>query len=261
MIFHCIYCIIFCKYCGFGMKKFYEEVRDIERSVSCNLYKNGFVEIHYHESVEIIAVKKGCITLIIGGNSYELNEGEIGFVPSFFPHSIKKQNENEYYAIIISKPYLKDYNSSFSNAYWGKLGNSIFNKKIFDAIEFFKCDNNKILLQGVTDVILGLIVSQYTNQETSGNNNSLVRNIIEYIDINYAEDISLTTLAEHFGYSKYYFSAFFNKNFGCNLNTYLNNVRINKIENESGSKTEKILNSGFKTLSTYYRTLAKYNKK
>ena len=89
-------------------------------------------------------------------------------------------------------------------------------------------------------------------------NNSLVRKIIEYIDTNYDEEITLTSLSEYFGYSKYYFSAFFNKNFGCNLNSYLNNVRINKIENEHGSKTENILNCGFKTLSTYYRALSKH---
>lgn len=242
------------------MKEFYEESSDFERSVTCNLYKNGSVELHYHESIEIIAIKKGTLTLIVGGNSYVLGEGEIGFVPSFFPHSIKKQDENEYYAIIISKPYLRDYNGTYANTYWGKLDDVDYNQNIFKSLEFFNCNDNKVLLQGVTDLILGLIISRYKSQKSRDLNNSLVRNIIEYVDTNYAEDITLTSLSKHFGYSKYYFSAFFNKNFGCNLNTYLNNVRLNKIENKESSKTESILNCGFKTLSTYYRTVSKHKK-
>jgi len=48
----------------------------------------------------------------------------------------------------------------------------------------------------------------------------------EYISQNYAQEVSLDTLADLTGYSKTYLCRIFHKNTGVTINTYLNKVRI-----------------------------------
>lgn len=52
--------------------------------------------------------------------------------------------------------------------------------------------------------------------------------IKEYLDLNYAEDITLDDLATNIGYSKNYLCRIFREITGDTINLYLNNVRINK---------------------------------
>lgn len=53
-------------------------------------------------------------------------------------------------------------------------------------------------------------------------------NIIDYIDKNYATDVTLDSIAKHVGYSKSYTSALFKKEHGITISDYINRVRIKK---------------------------------
>ncbi len=55
---------------------------------------------------------------------------------------------------------------------------------------------------------------------------SFVDELLAYINENYAEDITLSSMAEHFGYSKYYFSRMFNAALGTSLTDYVSAVRM-----------------------------------
>ena len=80
--------------------------------------------------------------------------------------------------------------------------------------------------------------------------------ILQYIEDHYNETITLDEISRHFGYSKYYFSRLFNRTFHCTLNAYINSVRVRAVSKmpEEQSKTEKIIEAGFNSLSSYYRT-------
>ena len=86
--------------------------------------------------------------------------------------------------------------------------------------------------------------------------NLLIIEIIRYINDNFRDNITLEIISEHFGYSKYYFSRFFNKHFNCNLNTYLGGIRLKTAENlilKGINVTDAVITSGINSLSTYYR--------
>ena len=90
-----------------------------------------------------------------------------------------------------------------------------------------------------------------------GGNNDLMAEVIRYVDEHYNEKLTLDGLAAHFGYSKYYFSRLFNRTFNCSLTSYVNSVRARAVDEKhgSGKKTDIIIESGFGTLSSYYRTV------
>ena len=52
--------------------------------------------------------------------------------------------------------------------------------------------------------------------------------IKDYLDLHYAEDITLDDLATNVGYSKNYLCRIFRESTGNTINFYLNNARINK---------------------------------
>ena len=48
----------------------------------------------------------------------------------------------------------------------------------------------------------------------------------DYMDLHYAQDLSLATLAERVGYSEYYLSRKFKEEMGISISSYLKYVRI-----------------------------------
>ncbi len=67
-----------------------------------------------------------------------------------------------------------------------------------------------------------------TTHRDEESSNTLVRDVSDYIDSHYKEDISLQDVASVLGYSDVYFCKIFKQNFGRNFITYLNNYRIDR---------------------------------
>ena len=85
--------------------------------------------------------------------------------------------------------------------------------------------------------------------------------ILAYIEQNYDKDLTLPHLADHFGYSKYYFSRMFNEMFHTSLNDYLSVTRLQHTfryyAEHDCSITTAALNCGFGSMPTFYRVLKK----
>ena len=87
--------------------------------------------------------------------------------------------------------------------------------------------------------------------------------VVEYMEKNYKNPISLATLAESLGYEYCYFSKIFNRLFSMRFNDYLNiyrfneacamltdgNLSITEISYESGFQSVRSFNNTFKRLS------------
>ncbi len=97
---------------------------------------------------------------------------------------------------------------------------------IINALEraFYLCDKNahKAPAQPVSS-------DKATDQATTEPSlNTFVKDISDYIDNHYKEDLSLQDVASVLGYSDVYFCRIFKQNFGRNFITYLNNYRIDR---------------------------------
>lgn len=65
-------------------------------------------------------------------------------------------------------------------------------------------------------------------EEEAEATNPLVREATEFIQENYAKDLSLTEVAEHLRISTGYLSTLMNQNLGCGFVDYLNQVRVDR---------------------------------
>ena len=88
--------------------------------------------------------------------------------------------------------------------------------------------------------------------------------IFEFIDNNYTEDISLETVADIAGFSKFHFSRLFKQFTDTSFYDYLNLRRIKAAENllldPSLPITEIALQSGFSSISTFNRVFKAFKK-
>lgn len=87
--------------------------------------------------------------------------------------------------------------------------------------------------------------------------------VLDYIDINYAEDIHLEKMADMAGFSKYHFSRLFTQYTGHTFCDYLNLRRIRAAESLlSGNEltvTEVAMQSGFSSIATFNRVFKTLN--
>lgn len=238
----------------------YEPILDVNQRVSKKLYKNSAAITHFHQSIELIYCHKGKLKIGCGTDSYEIKKNEIAFCPSYFPHSVEPLEQSLSTTYIIPYNYFKPFSDNKIFLLYKKLDNVSVNKKILSAIEDSGAaliHQPNLLLQGYVNVILGLIKENYESADFGSVKIELMMEIIDYINENSKEKITLDSLSKHFGYSKFYFSRLFNKTFNCTLNFYINQVRKNKVllEMDSDKKiTDIILDNGFGTISTFYRT-------
>ncbi len=94
-----------------------------------------------------------------------------------------------------------------------------FGQKIDHA---YKGDDYRLVVEEGFEELITLASAQLA--QVDGRMNQ----ITEYIEQHYQEDIKLEDLAEKFGYSYHYLSAYFNQQVKEGFNDYLNRVRINK---------------------------------
>ena len=103
-----------------------------------------------------------------------------------------------------------------------------------------------------------LLVKSYSRSSYS----PIVRDIMNYVDFNFKEDISLQFFSEKHHISKSYLSAKFHEEVGESLSTYINKTRINKaiqLLNTTDYSMQKISDEcGFCDSNYFARTFKKY---
>ncbi len=245
----------------------YEPQRDVEQRLSSADFHNIGARLHFHRAIELVCVNRGKVKVRNGQKIYEAGQGQIIFVPSYFAHAVETIEDNFCTNFIIPYNLYKSFEAEKIPLYYSLLSDSQKNGEIFEAIKIAKenlAGANPILEEGFAKTVLGLIVKRYEPEEADKSDNEFTIRLIEYIDRNFAEDITLDTIAGQFGYSKYYFSKLFNKSFGCGLNYYVNQVRCNFIENEKLKGHHKmgdlIFKAGFGEPSNYYKFLKKLKR-
>jgi len=120
--------------------------------------------------------------------------------------------------------------------------------------------------RGFINNFIGILSEENLFKDENESSDTFFDKVKNYIEEHYNEDLSLSVLAQKFGYNAKYFSSSFHKHFGVKLRTYINHIRVKKsleIEKKIGgcyTMDEVIFCSGFNSRETYYRALRKYKK-
>lgn len=241
------------------------------------------ITTHWHEEAELTLITKGSCIYQIDLMDYEVKEGDIIFIPPLLLHSITLNGEEfcsetyvfhlnflggnatdicstRYLAPLMNREYRVPCRLSCEHAAYVSL------RECFDRIASLYRDEafgyelslKSSLLQCV------FILLQYREKNTSDNSNSSsdkLKVVLDYIELHYAESISVSELARMCFFSEYHFMRFFKKHMNMTCIEYINNLRLEKsieqFEHGNTSILEVSMSVGFHNLSYFHRAFKK----
>lgn len=242
------------------------------------------VTTHWHEEAEFTLITQGDCRYQIDLVDYEVKEGDLIFVPPLMLHSIAWGSSAEIYSEtyvfhlnflggnstdICSTRYLTPImNQEFSMPYLITPAHPAYAslRKIFgqivslydEALVGYELALKSLFLQAV------FLLLQYGERITSadtGTPSDKLKNVLDYIELHFAENISVSDLAKLCYFSDYHFMRFFKKHMNMTCVEYINNLRLEKaVELFEQGNTEILdvsLSVGFHNLSYFYRVFKK----
>lgn len=239
----------------------------------------GFtVSLHWHDEIEILYIETGRLSLSINQTTYTGMPGDIFFVNPREIHGMATDDLSLLYHAVVFPLRFTAFQSknAGSNELFLPLseGHLLLNNAIPETAkketeQYFrqiislyksKAPGYQFGIQLLCAQILYFLYVKNCFKKLSPVNTELQmkREILKYLQDNYAEKISLKELALTFHMSEKYFSRYFKKNFQMTLTDYLNHCRL---EHAAGlltdtklSVTEIALQSGFSNVSYFIRS-------
>ena len=224
---------------------------------------------HIHKCYELVLVKNGTLTATLNGEKLMVKKGEALLIPPYFLHSFSKNTDCTYLIIVFSANYVPSFDNklknlqsenhiiNFEQSEWDLLEKTLFPNQLQDGQCVLKQPNPD---EFAIKSCLYLVASRYMNSRTLSPKNkdySLLVRIVSYIEENFTQDLTLSSLAQSVGYDDEYVSRSFNRVFNINLKTLINMYRCeyaqNLIETTDTSLTEIAMNSGFQSIRSFNR--------
>lgn len=198
-----------------------------------------YTPTHWHRSIEFSLVIKGKADLWINNHKSTINEGDFIFVNSGQVHKIDCSSLDEFgvLVVIISYDFLKRSIQDIDNLFFDITKDSPKKKRIYEIYSFFKsfCEkpniNDKLIVNSYLYEILYILMTEFQVDLSKNEKKYMIsrkkqHEILNYIEENYKENLTLKSLAEQCYMSEEHFSRVFCKNFGINFKTYLTNHRL-----------------------------------
>lgn len=210
---------------------------------------------HTHYSYEIVFCLEGELLCEVEEKRYLLHKGD-GLL--IFPGSIHSYKTEQY-----SRSYLCIFSVDWVSSFYDRTKLCSFSNPLFHVAE----EGNLALLRdesksrytkmSVLYRLCGLVYEQSTVSLVDASYFALTNSLSLLIQENFTKNITLKELAREMGYDYTYLSGFFNKTFGMDFSSYVNQYRIHYacqlLKNSRDSITEIALQSGFSTIRNFNR--------
>ena len=229
------------------------------------------VNLHWHDEIEIIVIKKGTGIVSVNLTSYFVNAGDIIFVLPGQLHSISQKDSEimEYENILFKSALLKSSgydlcNDKFIQPFFS--GNLNICPVVNDQLAYYPpiasaiaeidhlCDQRPYAYQlavksHLFQILYTLISNCGQNKTKPISQKSLkkIKAILSYIADNFQENITIEDIANHCFYSKSYFMKFFKETMGVSFIQYLNDYRLEIAAKLLTTTTDNILDIAFHT--------------
>lgn len=237
-------------------------------------------DLHLHNEYEFLRINRGVFRCVTLDKEYVLQEGDIMFINKYVPHSTYTENNHTHDSLIqfrlpSDSDSIMRYISRFKRI--SDTSAFVFKKDDERSVEIQKCINaiineyNKqepFWTDYVYNHMLMLITALRRQGILSGNvqknveNINKIRPILEYINENYADDISTNDLSRMMHFNETYFCRTFKNIVGTSALNYLNFVRVCKaeklLENNMGI-LDIAHETGFASTAYFNRVFKQYN--
>lgn len=229
---------------------------------------------HLHRGFELCFNLSGKIKATAGDKEYTLTRGDVLLLTPYQLHSYESQGHSLAYVVVFSGGFADSFNRFVSgkeavNALLtpSEETKSFFIKNMlngFDAALAENSDSESIEINKppvfTIKACLYAVFAEYINSTQFVEKplcNKLIFDILDYIEKNYASDISLYKMADALGYDFRYISRIFGKTFGINFKTLVNQYRCDRAKSLISSTDDTLsdiaMNSGFQSLRSFNR--------
>lgn len=201
------------------------------------------MEYHWHTEIELIKILKGEFPIKLNGNLIIAKENDILFISPEILHG--GTPKNCIYECIVCDANMLIKNNSICNIFLKDILNSkisinfdiyknkdinYYLNKIFSAIKE-KNIGYEFLIQGYLYITFGIIIEKKLYSENNILNKSQekinqLKNVLEYIELEYQNTITLEDLSEKMNLNPKYFTKIFKQMTGKTPIKYLNEYRI-----------------------------------
>ena len=215
---------------------------------------------HLHRSFELIICNQGHSILNINQVSYSLKEGNLALVLPFQTHFIETPVQSQLDILIFSPEYTEDFYSKTEYMAFNHPIISLTDEQIKQLHEpLFNTDSYYYRKSALYHILY--LFEQKTTLIQAKNNQSLVAQLLIYIENNFHDDLKLDQLSSALGYSSVYVSKLISDDLKSTFPALLNNARVNHacflLKNTSHSITEVSDKSGFQNARTFNRNFRK----
>ena len=217
--------------------------------------KDNVCIAHFHKSTELIYVISGEKRVRIANRELLLREREMAIVPPCEMHAFFPSDTGEQIVLSVLPKYCEQFSKTCERATPVDYVYSDSAGELLPLLEEAAYNRSELFLFGVANLAFARFCAAVCfSPKPKKGGKSKIEDIYDYIEKNYAEDISLGHIASHFGYSKNHFSMLFKKNFNMGYTSYLNNTRVLKSLKylKSHSIYEVSLMCGFKSPQQYH---------
>lgn len=247
------------------MKPIFRTDREEQNFLSYEHYENDASIFCFHSQIELYFIDDGEMDMTVNYSRKILKKGEMSVALSFDAHIYSTPATSKSSALFIPVHMCPDFIESVKN----KRSKSPFicDKDIVSVIKIlaeslYNTKDNPVKSQGYIYLILGIVSENIFFESASETlDTNLSSKLLMYVNDNFKENISLTTVARDLGYNESYISRYFKSCFRIGFNRYLSTVRLKNVlmmmKEKKYTLTYCALESGFNSLRTFYRAFQK----
>lgn len=267
-----------------GSREYVDFIPESHLRIWYNTQTEGYAN-HYHNAMEIIVCTENQYFITTSSHTYTLEPGDILIIPPYMLHELRSKPSGARFIYLIDIDMLRcfrDYKALEPFFMEGYLCTAASHPKIYrpvyDALMqmadlYF---SHQIFWEiSIYSVLLHLFITIGTSHylqdadtaenadDTQSENYALFSNLLDFIDIHYADDLTLEQAAEYIGFSKYHFTRLFKQHTNTTFHSYLCYKRIQVAqslltEDRNRPITDIAFCSGFNNLTTFNRCFSKY---
>lgn len=243
----------------------------------------GFVE-HTHDFIELIYIESGVATQKINDIEFPVKKGDLVFINYGKAHSFRSDKGFTFYDILLTPTFLSDELINSENAMdllslgcFESFSDFTDEPKISfgsDEIVFiehmisemakeyeWKKSGFEQALKGYITVLLIHIFRKMEKKNIFLREKKIPTEILDYLDNNYNEKITVSNLAERCFYSPVYFSRIFSETYGITVTEYVLQKRFEKacmlLSTTKQTIEEVAQNSGYRDGAAIFRHFKK----
>ena len=266
------------------MLHFDKKVFDTGSQICLRKHTEGSINEHTHDFIELVYVENGSAVHKIDDREFNVKKGDLIFINYKQTHSFAAKKDFCFYNILLTPAFLSDELINSENAIdllslgcfesfsdltdEPKISFSadeiVFIERMISEMFHEYTERKKGYTQALKGYITVLLIHIFRKMD-KGNilekEKKIPTEILDYLDNNYNEKITVNALAERCFYNPSYFSRIFSETYGMTVTEYILQKRFKKacelLSQSSLSIDEVACRSGFRDSTAIFRYFKK----